>query len=278
MQQKLANTCSDPTCFKVKVERFIQLQVKQNPDAVRITSGYLDWQRQENAKRRGVISEYTECREDACPHTVKAVVVVADNHAANQIGTTKFVCANKECPTHGRPRYTSTPADREKRRKELEAHRIQHEYRRRLLEEIAKSVPERLERYELGFVALRYFDQLGYDNQHRIFKFLQWEVPKSNGPVDYPKLAGPKLEAMKAGRLGTFLIVCALASDLHFLPYASGETLRKDSKLAKAAAHYKISGERILRELKERSSRQPAKSKDTKAASPTKPKVSEKES
>jgi ParB family transcriptional regulator, chromosome partitioning protein len=280
LQQKLSNTCSDPACFKVKVERFIQLQVKQNPDAAKITSGYLDWQRQENAKRQGVISEYTECREGACPHTVKAVVVVADNHAASQVGTTKFVCANKECPTHGRPRHTITPADREKRRKELEAQRIQQEYRRRLLEEVCKRVPDKLERHEFGFVALRYFDQLGYDNQHRIFKFLRWEVPKSNGSytgsVDYPKLASPKLDAMTAAALGKFLMVCALASDLYSPPYACGEGLRKDSKLARAAAHYKISGERILRELKERPTRQPAKSKDQKAVSPATPKVSAK--
>ena len=235
--------------------------MKQNPDAVKITSGYLDWHRQENAKRQGVISEYTECREGACPNTVKAVVVVADNHAASQVGTTKFVCANKECPTHGRPRHTITLADREKRRKELEAQRIQQEYRRRLLEEIAKSVPDKLERYELGFVALQYFDQLGHDNQHRMFKFFRWELPKSNGSypgsVDYPKLASAKLEAMTTAALGKFLMVCTLASDLYSPPYVSGGALMKDSKLAKAAAHYKVSAERILRELKERAIRQP---------------------
>ena len=196
LARSMSNVCSDPACFKVKIERFVQLQVKQNPDAVKITSGYLDWQRQENAKQQGVISEYTECREGACPHAVKAVVVVADHHAASQVGTTKYVCANKECPTHGRPRYTVTPAEKEKRRKELEAQRIQQEYRRRLMEQVTKRVPDKLERYELCFVALQYFDQLGHDNQHRMFKFFRWELPKSNGSysgsVDYPKLVHGK--------------------------------------------------------------------------------------
>jgi len=34
------------------LDRFIELQVKQNPEAVKIACGYLDWQRQENAKRQ----------------------------------------------------------------------------------------------------------------------------------------------------------------------------------------------------------------------------------
>lgn len=277
LQQKLANTCSDPNCFKVKVERFVQLQVKQNPDAVKITSGYLDWQRQENAKRQGVITDYAESREGACPHTVKAVLVVADHHAASQVGTTKYVCANKECPTHGRPRHTITPAEKEKRRKELEAQRIQQEYRRRLLEEVTKRVPDKLERHELRFVALQYFEQLGHDNQHRMFKFFGWELPKNNGSyagsLDYPKLASVKLEAMAGAPLGKFLMVCALASDLYCPPYVSGGELTKDSKLAKQAAHFKVNGNQILRELKERRTGKPAKPKSSKSDAPAKAKA-----
>jgi len=280
LAKSMSNVCSDPACFKVKVERFVQLQVKQNPDAVKITSGYLDWQRQENAKRQGVITDYAESREGACPHTVRAVVVVADNHAASQVGTTKYVCAHKECPTHGRPRHTITPAEKEKRRKELEAQRIQQEYRRRLLEEVCKRVPDKLERYELGFVALQYFEQLGHDNHHRMFKYFRWELPKSNGPyagsVDYPKLASAKLEGMTAIALAKFLIVCALASDLYSPPYVSGGALTKDSKLAKVAAHYKVTGERILRELKGRPTRQPTKPDNAKPVQVSKPKAAAK--
>lgn len=127
------------------------------------------------------------------------------------------------------------------------------------MEEVCKRVPDKLERHELCFVALRYFDQLGHDNQHRIFKFFRWELLKNNGShagyVDYPKLASAKLETMTAAALGKFLMVCALAADLYMPSYVSGGTLTKDSKLARAAAHYKVSGDRIRRELRDRSTR-----------------------
>jgi ParB family transcriptional regulator, chromosome partitioning protein len=268
LQQKLANTCTDPGCFKAKIERFIQIQVKQHPDAVKIASGYLDWQRQENAKRQGIITEYTEVREGACPHSVKAVVVAAGHNAAAQVGVTKYVCTNKDCKTHGRQRYSLTPAERAARKTQAEALRIQQEYRRRLLEEIFKRVPDQLARHELDFVALRYLEQLGDDHQHRIFKFFGWEAPKSNGAyggyADYPKLASPKLEAMTAASLGKFLMVCALASDLYSPAYIGSGALAKDSALGKEAAHYKINGERILRELRKKPLRKSVKPKNAK--------------
>jgi hypothetical protein len=56
-------------------------------------------------------------------------------------------------------------------------------------------------------------------------------------------------------------------------PYLSGGTLTKDSKLAKVAAHYDVSGERILRELEERPTVRAAKPKGLQPAAP-KPKAS----
>jgi hypothetical protein len=70
--------------------------------------------------------------------------------------------------------------------------------------------------------------------------------------VDYPKLAGGKLEKMTTAGIGKFLIVCALASDLYCPTYVGGVVLTKDSSLAREAAHYKVNAERILRELKEK--------------------------
>jgi len=133
--------------------------------------------------------------------------------------------------------------------------RIQQEYRKRLLTEIFRRVPAELSRHELEFVALRYFEQLGHDSQHRIFKFFAWEEtkPKANGGyVDYPKLASGKLEKMTTAEIGKFLCVCALASDLYCPTYVGGGMLTKDSNLAREAVYYKVNAERILRELKEK--------------------------
>ena len=102
---------------------------------------------------------------------------------------------------------------------------------------------------------------LAHDSQHRIFKFLAWEAPKTKGSyggyADYPKLASTKLEAMTAAEIGRFLVVCALASDLYCPTYLSGAMLAKDSKLAKEAEHYKVNGDRVLREVRDRITKKP---------------------
>ena len=90
-----------------------------------------------------------------------------------------------------------------------------------------------------AWLALRYFEQLGHDSQHRIFKFFAWEAAKAKAPnggyVDYPKLASAKLKAMTTAEIGRFLVVCALASDLYFPSYLSSSTLPKDSNARKGS-------------------------------------------
>jgi hypothetical protein len=159
---------------------------------------------------------------------------------------------------------TISPEEREQRRKQAEAVRIQQEYRKRLLTEIYKRAPAELGRHELDLIALSHFQQLGHDSQHRIFKFFAWEEAKSKAPngayVDYPKPASAKLEKMTAAEIGKFLVVCALATELYF-PTCYGVPAGKDSKLIREATHYKVNGNRILVEVKEQFTKKPAKSK-----------------
>ena len=119
-------------------------------------------------------------------------------------------------------------------------------------------------------MAVRYFQQLGHDSQHRIFKFFAWEEAKPNpsngGYVDYPKLASAKVEKMTTAEIGKFVVVCALASDLYCPTYVGGGTLAKDSGLAREATHYKVSAVRILGELKEKLTPKPAKATKLKSA------------
>jgi len=170
------------------------------------------------------------------------------------MGSTLYVCTDRKCKVH-HPRVTISPAEPEQRRKQTEAARVQQEYRKRSLTETLRRVPAELSHHELEFVALRYFEQLGHDSEHRIFKFFAWEEtkPKANGGyADYPKLASGKLEKMTTAEIEKFLIVCALASDLYCPTYGGGGMLTKDSDLAREAVHYKVNAERILRELREK--------------------------
>ena len=138
------------------------------------------------------------------------------------------------------------------------------EYRKRLLTEVYKRVPGELGRHELGLIASSYFQQLGHDSQHRIFKLFAWEEVKTEavngGYRDYPKLVALKIAKMTTTEIGKFLVVCALATEL-YLPMFYGSTLPKDTKLAKEAEHYKVNCERTLREVKDRFTTKPARQK-----------------
>ena len=204
--------------------------------------------------------DYHEATKGECPATVAAVMAEGKN-----IGSTLHVCTDKQCKVH-HPRVSISPEEREQRRKQAEAVRVQQAYRNRLLTEISKRVPAELSRHE--FEALRYFEQQGHDGQHRIFKFFAWEEtkPKANGGyANYPKLASGKLEKMTTADIGKFLIVCALASDLYCPTYVGGGMLTKDSNLAREAVYYKVNAERILRELKEKPASKTDKSSLTSA-------------
>src|SRR5207247_9570487 len=173
-----------------------------------------------------------------------------------QAGRKPYVCTNRKCQTHAARFLGPSPEEKAERKKQAQEVRVQQEYRKRLLEEVWKRLPGELSRHELDFIAQRYFNHLGHDSQHRIFKFLAWEAPKAKGSyggyADYPKLASAKLEGMTATEIGKFLMVCALASDLYCPTYLSGATLAKDSNLLKEAAHYKVNAARVLGEVREK--------------------------
>src|SRR5207249_8375108 len=138
--------------------------------------------------------DYHDATVGDCPTTTAAVVA-----EGKQAGRKLYVCTNKKCPTHAAHSLGLSPEERAERKKQAAEVRVQQEYRRRLLEEVYKRVPGELSRHELDFIAQRYFNHLGHDSQHRIFKFLAWETTKTKashwGYADDPKLAAAKLEA-----------------------------------------------------------------------------------
>src|SRR5207244_5454280 len=95
--------------------------------------------------------------------------------------------------------FGGSPEEKAERKKQAAEVRVQQEYRKRLLEEVYKRVPGDLSRHELDLIAQNYFHVLGHDSQHRIFKFLAWEAPKTKEThgrhADDRKPAAPKHEA-----------------------------------------------------------------------------------
>jgi len=268
---KRADVCTDPECFKQKQDALVQLSLSElhatgeKPVKVSETHVYYG-----SKPLPGVLyrPDYSEAKAGDCPTTVAGVVI-----EGKRAGTKLFVCTNTKCKTHAPHSLGLSPQEKVERKKQRQTLRIQQEYRRRLLEEVYKRVPVELSRHELELVALSYFQQLGHDSEHRLFKFFAWEAAKTKaangGYTDYLKLASARLEKMTTAEIGKFLVMCALASDLYCPTYISGATLAKDSKLAKAAAHYRVHTARILRETREKLAKKSPKQKDHSKSQPS---------
>jgi ParB family chromosome partitioning protein len=255
---KRDDVCTDRECFALKRAALIEIRLRDLEKAgekpVKVSESYLYYG---HKPEPGVLyqPDFHEAKaEGECPSTTVAVAV-----EGKRAGGKLYVCTNKKCPTHSPYSVGLGPEEKAQRQKQAQEQRIQQEYRKRLLEEVYKHVPAQIGRHELGFLALCYFNQVGHDNERRIFKFFRWEEKKDKsgyGGVDYPKLASAKLDGMTPAELGKFLMVCALASDLYFSPY-----LPSGGNLAKQAEHYKVNAGKILQEVKEKITGKPSKPK-----------------
>ncbi len=99
-------------------------------------------------------------------------------------------------------------------------------------------------------VALDYFRRLGNDNHRRLSKLYAWDEKKRKTSwgaetVDYEKIAGAAVQAMKATEINRFLVVCALVSDLYCPGYNPRQALAKDSNLSRTTARYKVDSAKI---------------------------------
>ena len=259
---KRADICTDPECFKKKRDALIQIRVNEveatGEKPVKVSDSFPFCGHKPSP---GVIyrNDYNEATAGDCPTTTPAVVV-----EGKRAGTKLYVCTNPKCKTHSARSVGLSPEEKAARKKQAQELRIQQECRKWLLTEVHKRVPSELGRHELDLIATNYFQQLGHDSQHRIFKFFAWEEAKTKavhgGYTDYPKLASAKLDEMTTTEIGKFLVVCALASELYFPTYF-GSTSPKDTKLTREATHYRVNSERVVREVRGRLTPRPAKPK-----------------
>ena len=258
------DVCTDRECFNRKVSALVQIRLKQSEEAgekpVRVSDSFVYYgqKAQHDVVYRPDYQEVKGVGE--CPTTTAAVVV-----EGTTTGRKLYVCNNKKCQTHTTHSLALTTQEKAQRKKQAQALHLQQQYRKRLLEEVCKRVPSPLSRHELDLVAVRCFDLMGHDNQHRILKLFAWDETKTktsnNGSVDFQKIASTKLEAMTTPQIGKFLVVCSLASDLYCPTYNAGTPLPKDSSLAREAAHHKINPDRILRQVREGLTKKPPQKK-----------------
>jgi len=247
---KNRSLCTDPSCHKAKVQKFVELRVapraKDGQRPVQISESP-SWQVYTKAPNTLYEGQYRRAeREGECPNTQVAVVV--DGRKA---GTVMHVCTDEKCKTHRQfSHYEISPQEREQRSKLALAVRVQKEARTRILQAVRAKLPAALARADFEMVTLDYFRRLGHDNHHRLFQVYGWEEKKTKtswggSSVDHEKLAEARIRAMTAADLNRFIVTCAIVPDLYCPGYSSAETLSREANLIRTAVRYKVDASKI---------------------------------
>lgn len=247
--------CTDPGCYKAKVEALVKLRVtpliEQGRKPLQV-SEVPYWQAHTKAPNTLYEGQYRRAEgAGECADTHVAVVV--DGRKA---GTVLHICTSEKCKTHGRAsRYEVSPEERTQRRKIALAARIQKEARLRILQAVRQELPGALSRADFEMIALDYFRRLGHDNHHRLFQVYGWEEKKIKTSwgafcVEHEKLAQEQVHSMTAADLNRFIVTCALVPDLHYSAFGGDEAPSKESNLAQAASRYKVSVTKIAAAVK----------------------------
>jgi ParB family transcriptional regulator, chromosome partitioning protein len=236
--------CSDPACYRAKVEALVQIRVRpleaagEKPLRVSHTPPWQVRNRDSEVLYDGQFRTVGKVAE--CPHTRSAVVV--DGEGA---GGLLHVCREEKCPIHSSvTHYHLSPKERAARAKEVLAERVEKQSRFETLRAVRRKLPSALSRPDLEMAVLDYFERLGHDNHRRLCRAYGWDEKKtkrpSNAAVDYKSIGAKAIRDMSTPDVQRFLIVCALASDLYCPGYNPGQALAKHSNLARTAVRHKV--------------------------------------
>ena len=169
-----------------------------------------------------------------CPSMTKGVFV-----DGRRVGQVTAVCTDGRCATHRGPGCAApkppTPAEKERRKRELLKLRIQRETRKEILRAIAKKVYSQPAGLELRAVAAACASRLWHDVLKRLFEYKGWEPKKKKFRMDFEPVVREKVAAMSFNEVRAFLVEIALAPELD----AEGSGWRRgsgDDLLASAKA------------------------------------------
>jgi ParB family chromosome partitioning protein len=152
--------CTDPTCYRVKVQAHVALTIAAKPELVQISTAY-GAQKEGSAvlprnKYTAIQDEKPKSKDEAkrpefkvCKFATEAIIT-----EGSDVGTIHKVCANPSCPVHHPNRPTSRneekwKAEQEKQRKEQA---IANATGLRVLAAVSAAVPVRLMKRDLLFI------------------------------------------------------------------------------------------------------------------------------
>jgi ParB family chromosome partitioning protein len=262
------DACTDPQCYSAKVDAHVKQTVAAKPKLVQISTAF-------GVAKEGSATvprnKYVAIRGDkpqkgqrdwpeykTCKSMTEAIVT-----EGSEKGELRRVCTNPECPVHQAKKRQQKPdradasfrAEQEKRRRE-EA--LAQATGLRVLEAVSASVPVRLMKRDLLFVAERLTAVL---DERRVAVLLrQHSIGKPRNSEAPAKLLSAFLRKAEEGALGRVLVETAILQSM---------TAENDSArgLREAAQHYKVDVEAITTKVKQEFAAK-EKARNTKKAPP----------
>ncbi|AVT83650.1 hypothetical protein RPYSC3_47900 [Rhodopseudomonas palustris] len=180
--KRTADACSNPKCYANRLNAFIAIKLRENPDLVRLTDNYTN-----EGDIIGTSSyKAIKSKKDRCKHAEGAIVVQGDS-----IGQTFDICRAPECNKHwptSRPggHYKPTAEEREARKKQRQADKERDEKRAKAITAALEKVSFPLTAKQLDVLLDSVFEKFDYTEFEPICKRHEIEVPKVDwGHRDY---------------------------------------------------------------------------------------------
>lgn len=244
------DSCTDPQCFRAKLDAHVAKTLQKKPELVQISSA---WNNREGAplgrnhyveldlKRAKLGNQAAKANpaERTCEKMTDAIVMDGGRR-----GQTVKVCADPTCRIHhgNRPSPQEVARQRAEERKRIEKEKLAITVRHRILAAILQRVSPPLKKADLLLVVRHLLSRLQFAQVLQIAKRRKVDVDTNNGAPERDLLK--HVSRLDEIELTRFLIELSLHDSAYRV-----SSKDSDDVLLSAAKHYRIETEKIEKEL-----------------------------
>ncbi len=243
------DSCTDPQCYRAKLDAHISRTLQKRPDLVQISSGYGSRDGGPIGRNRYVELDVRRAKlanpakanpaQRTCEKMTDAIVMDGGRR-----GQTVKVCADPACRIHHShgPSPQEVARQRAEERRRIEKVKLAITVRHQILAAILQRVSPPLKRADLLLVARHLVSRLQFVQVLQIAKRRKVEVDTNNGAPERDLLK--HVNRLDEIDLSRFLIELSLLDSAYQVPSKDS-----DDVLLSAAKHYHIETEKIEKEV-----------------------------
>ena len=261
------DSCTDPQCFRAKLDAHISDTLQKKPELVQISSA---WNNREGAplgrnhyveldvKRAKLANQAAKANptQRTCEKMTDAIVMDGGRR-----GQTVKVCADPTCRIHhgNRPSPQEVTRQRAEERKRMEKEKLAITVRHRILAAILQRVSPPLKKSDLSLVAHYLISRLQFAEVAQIAKRHKVEVDATNGAPEHVLLKHvSRLDETELSRLVIEVSLIGLASRV--------PSKNESDALLSTAKHYRIEIEGLEKDVAQKFAEKQKKQTKGKAA------------